>query len=116
MLLILPDARLTFDHRRPITSFQHLLDDYRNGTGEDDLTHLEEILALHDLSRDPQARGPEEFRSRSLRNLENRALHQHIFDAALLQQIFRYFQVRSVYTDEAPPFHVIALGTIGGRS
>ena len=116
VLLVLPDARLTFDHRRPVTSFQHLLDDYRNGTGEDDFTHLKEILALHDLSRDPQAHGAEDFRARSLRNIENRALHQHVFDAASLQELFRHFHIKPLYADEAPPFHVIALGTIGGRS
>jgi SAM-dependent methyltransferase len=112
VLLVLPDSRSTFDHRRPITSFEHLLDDYRHDRGEDDLTHLEEIFALHDLSRDPEARTAEEFRARSRRNLDNRALHHHIFNAALLRQVFNYFGIRSLYADMAPPFHLIALGVL----
>jgi SAM-dependent methyltransferase len=116
LLLVLPDARRTFDHRRPVTSFSHLLDDYRNNTGEDDLTHLEEIMALHDLSRDPAAGSPEEYRARSLKNLENRALHQHVFDPGLIKQVFRHFEIRLRYADATPPFHLIALGTTAGRN
>jgi len=110
LLLILPDARFTFDHRLPVTSFDHLLEDYQNDIGEDDHTHLEEILALHDLSQDPQAGSAESFRARSLRNIENRALHQHIFDAALLRRIFHYFNITPLCAKTAPPTHVIALG------
>ncbi len=111
MLLILPDARFTFDHRRPVASFEHLMGDFRDGKGEDDLTHLDEILALHDLDRDPGALGAENFRARSLRNRENRALHQHVFDASLVEQILHHFGIRPLYADTAPPFHLIALGT-----
>ena len=110
ILLILPDSRFTFDHRRPVTSFEHLIDDYRKDKGEDDLTHLDEILALHDLARDPGAIGVENFRARSLRNRENRALHQHVFEAALVQQILHHFGLRPLYAD-TPPFHIIALCT-----
>jgi SAM-dependent methyltransferase len=113
VLLLLPNSRFTFDHRRPVTSFQHLLDDYRNDTAEDDLTHLAEILSLHDLSRDPQAGSAENFRARSLRNVENRGLHQHVFDVALLRQIFRHFSINPLCAEIAPPNHIIALGTLG---
>jgi SAM-dependent methyltransferase len=115
LLLVLPDPRLTFDHRRPITSFQHLLDDYQKNTGEDDLSHVEEILALHDLAQDPAAQGPENFRERSLRNFELRALHHHLFDAELVRQIFHRYKIKLHYTDVAPPFHLIALGTTATR-
>jgi SAM-dependent methyltransferase len=40
LLIIVPDKRYTFDHLRPITSFNHLLGDYEQNMGEDDLTHL----------------------------------------------------------------------------
>jgi hypothetical protein len=54
-------------------------DDFQSGTSEADLTHLEEILSLHDLSRDPGGGTPEHFRQRSLKNAEVRALHHHVF-------------------------------------
>jgi len=108
---VVPDARMTFDHRRGTTPFAHLRDDHQRGVGEDDLTHLDEILALHDLSMDPGAGDPTAFRARSLRNAENRALHQHVFDARLVDQVLGHVGIRVCYTDAAPPFHIIALGT-----
>ncbi|MBS1504915.1 MAG: class I SAM-dependent methyltransferase, partial [Bacteroidetes bacterium] len=47
LVLVLPDKRYTFDHRRPVTKFEHLLQDFQNKTAENDLTHLEEIISLH---------------------------------------------------------------------
>ena len=99
ILLILPNKESNFDYRRPVTSFEHLLDDYKNQTGEDDLTHLEEILALHDLSRDPPAGDAMHFRERSLKNFENRCLHHHVFDGPLIQRMFEYFGVHLVRSD-----------------
>jgi len=54
--------------------------DYANNVGEDDLTHLPEILALHDLSRDEAAGTPEQFHQRCLDNISKRAIHHHVFD------------------------------------
>ena len=55
LLLILPKKDENFDHRRPVTKFEHLLEDYKNKMTEHDLTHLEEILEMHDLAKDPAA-------------------------------------------------------------
>ena len=44
ILLIVPQREGTFDHRRPVTKLEHLRADARELTGEDDLTHLPEIL------------------------------------------------------------------------
>ncbi len=110
LLLLLPDQRFTFDHRRPVTAFEHLLDDYRENKGEDDMTHLDEILALHDLARDAGAGDAENFRERSLRNFANRGLHQHVFNAQLIERLLGYFGVQQIYADVAPPHHLIALG------
>lgn len=52
-LLVLPHRDGSFDHRRPVTSITHWLDGYANARGENDMTHFAEILALHDLRRDP---------------------------------------------------------------
>jgi SAM-dependent methyltransferase len=111
VMLILPKKESNFDHLRPVTLFEHLLDDYKNQTGEDDLTHLEEILALHDLSKDPPAGDPEQFRERSLKNFENRCLHQHVFDAPLIQRMFEHFGVQLLRADTTRT-DCLALGTI----
>ena len=85
--LVLPKKELTFDHRRPITSFETLKDKFQRNVGEDDLSSLPEILELHDLEMDKPAGTPEQFKERSLKNFENRCLHHHVFDINLLIQV-----------------------------
>jgi SAM-dependent methyltransferase len=109
MIVILPHYRYTFDHRRQPTPVSHMLEDYERDIGEQDETHLNEILDLHDLSRDPPAGTPQQFRARSLLNIENRCLHHHVFDennscglleaAGLDVEILRFID----------PFHIVML-------
>jgi len=75
IVLVLPNKDSNFDHNRSITSFEHLLEDFNNNTTEDDLTHFEEILSLHDLTLDPLAGDFEQFKQRSINNIQNRCLH-----------------------------------------
>jgi SAM-dependent methyltransferase len=98
MLIVLPNRKYTFDHNRPVTKFSHLLDDYKANTAEDDLTHLEEILKLHDLNKDKLAGSFENFRKRGLQNFEKRSLHHHVYDIALLKEIFDFFNVDVIMT------------------
>jgi SAM-dependent methyltransferase len=100
LLLLLPRKESNFDHNRTVTSFEHFLEDYRNSISENDLTHLSEILELHDLSRDPSAGSFEQFKARSLQNFSNRGLHHHIFDLDLIKLIFQHFDIELVQADE----------------
>jgi SAM-dependent methyltransferase len=52
--LILAHPQYTFDWRRPVTILDHMKNDYVADMPESDLTHLDEILSLHDLSRDSE--------------------------------------------------------------
>ena len=94
ILLVLPFKESNFDHKRKYTTFDHLLLDYTNNTKEDDLTHLPEILELHDLSLDKEAGDFENFKKRSLENFANRCLHHHVFSAETLTQMFEYFNLK----------------------
>ena len=93
LLIVAPNKELNFDHKRETNTFAHLLADYRSNTGEDDLTHLDEIMELHDLGQDPLAGSREQFYERSLKNHENRCLHHHIFDMKLLEEIYDFFNL-----------------------
>ncbi|MFC2099078.1 class I SAM-dependent methyltransferase [Bacteroidota bacterium] len=93
LLLVLPYKNSNFDHNRNITSMDHLLEDFNNNISEEDLTHLDEILTLHDLSMDPPAGDFDNFKKRSINNYQNRCLHHHVFDMNLLEQIFKYFKI-----------------------
>lgn len=110
ILLILPDKRVTFDQNRPVTIFEHLLDDLKKDVDETDLTHLDEILELHDLSRDLAAGTEGQFKERSLSNYQNRCLHHHVFDFELLRKIYKYNNVKVIDTSFERPNHQIILG------
>jgi SAM-dependent methyltransferase len=112
LVLILPQPGATFDHRRPVTPFEHLLDDERAGTGEDDLTHLPEILELHDLERDPGAGTRPQFEQRSRQVLEFRALHHHVFDEDLVAKALAHVGFEIAGTEVQPPFHLTAVARL----
>lgn len=108
IVVVLPRKESNFDHARAVTTFEHLKNDYENNIAEDDLTHLGEILELHDLKRDPHAGSLENFRERSLNNLENRCLHHHVFDIDLLKEIFRFIKMDVLLSNSSPSDHFIA--------
>lgn len=107
LLLIVPHKDGTFDHLRPVTSMEHIVGDYSCRTQEDDLTHLEEILDLHDLARDPEAGDFNAFQSRSKRNAEMRGLHHHVFDTRLAANIIDYMGLRILSVEFLGPCHIL---------
>lgn len=113
LVLLLPDKRHTFDHKRPVTPFAHLLDDFIAGTGEGDLTHLPEILALHDLKRDPEAGDMAAFKSRSMQNFETRCLHHHVFDVRLAVLLLEHVGLTVMATEEVRPHHLLLVAQNG---
>jgi SAM-dependent methyltransferase len=80
ILLIIPHKEATFDHKRDVTTLNHLKEDFENNIDEKDLKHLSEILKLHDYDLHNPTGDMESFKERSLQNYENRCLHQHVFD------------------------------------
>jgi hypothetical protein len=111
LLLILPHKDGTFDWRRKTTSLPHMIEDYEKGVGEEDLTHLTEILDLHDLSKDEAAGTKEQFYQRCLANHTNRAMHHHVFDTMGALRLISQagFQIRRV--NNLRPYHIIVLAT-----
>ena len=115
---ILPHKDRTFDHRRPVTTMEHLLADFNAGMTEDDLTHMPEILALHDLERDPEAGDSRAFKARSMRNFENRCFHHHVFDTPLAVRLIDYMDMQIQAVEQIQPFHILILAQkmIKGKS
>ncbi len=107
LLLILPHKDGTFDHTRPTTTLKHLINDANDQIKEDDLSHLDEILKLHDLKLDPRAGGFESFKKRSLINIENRCLHHHCFNTELAIQLINHVNLQIISVDVALPYHII---------
>ena len=109
LVLLVPHKEGTFDHKRPATTLEHLIEDFQQNTQEDDLTHLEEILELHDLERDLGAGDFENFKRRSEVNIENRCLHHHAFDSPLVAQMVSHLGLKIHSMEAVLPFHVIAV-------
>lgn len=112
-IIVLPHHCCTFDHRRKTTDVAHILEDYYRGAGEDDMTHLEEILSLHDLSMDPEAGTRQEFVSRSLKNLEFRCLHHHVFDQQNATGLLEASGLKVESVEFANPYHIVMLAHSG---
>ena len=91
LLIVVPRKDSNFDHKRKDTTFAHLLEDYNCKVNENDLSHLPEILEMHDVSMDVGVQSIEEFEERSMKNLDNRCLHHHVFNESLLIDIFNYW-------------------------
>lgn len=110
LLIVVPHPAFTFDHNRSITEFSHLLEDYRNQVGEDDETHVAEIIEKHDLKMDIPAGNLASFTERCKNNFQNRCLHQHVFDFSLLTGIFDFLQIETIRKDFIKPYHQVILG------
>ncbi len=100
IVLVLPKKDNNFDHKRSVSNFDHILEDFKNNTSEKDLSHLDEILSLHDFSRDSGIQDLDSFKERSLNNFENRALHHHVYDLKLLNQMIEFLGKEVIYENE----------------
>ena len=90
LLTVAPHKEGCADHRRPTTSLEHLERNEREGAGEDDMTHADEVIELHDLARDPAAGDAVAHRARTLANPATRAMHHHVFTTrSLLRMLDR---------------------------
>jgi len=112
MIIVLPHPKFTFDNKRAITKFSHLLEDYKKDIQENDLTHLEEVVEMHDYSMTPDIVDKDFMKARSLKNYENRCLHHHVFDVALMKEIFQHFEIELLSSDFEKPFHLIVYGRV----
>jgi len=109
LVLLLPDKDRTFDHRRPVTTMEHLVADFDAGMTEDDLSHMPEILSLHDLELDPEAGDPAAFKARCLRNAENRCFHHHVFDTRLAVRLIDHVGLQILAAETILPMHILVV-------
>lgn len=109
IIIILPHYRYTFDHRRPLTTLEHMLEDWRNGVGEDDRTHIEEMSSLLDFSR---TRGtPETLLPQLADNFNSRCVHHHVFDEANSRALLEQSGLEVLSLEFVRPFNIVSLCT-----
>ena len=111
LILVLPDKEFTFDHKRPYTTFKHLLQDFNKNVTEDDYTHFEEVIQLHDTSKDPGIKNQAELKARVERNFENRCVHHHVFEQSVIKELLEHCGLQVTYQQKGLPFHLITIAT-----
>jgi SAM-dependent methyltransferase len=116
IILVLPHKDGTFDWKRPTTTLDHMKDDFDRGVDERDLTHLPEILELHDLSRDLLAGDFASFKARSLENFENRCLHHHTFTTLSAATLLNHVRVKIVSVQAFGPHNIVIVAQKGQRA
>jgi SAM-dependent methyltransferase len=109
LLLVAPHKVGTFDHRRPTTTLEHMLGDLDRGTTEDDLTHLDETLTLHDRKRDVRV-DPHDFELHRRDNVTHRVLHHHVFTTPSLLQLLDAAGLQLLAVEVRYPHDIYVLG------
>lgn len=100
--IVVPDKRYTFDYKRPVTKLDHIRDDFINSVGEDDMTHLEEVLKLTDEESTIHNAHPNqnfnkvEFEAYCRDNFNNRGMHHHVFDLELLTSLAKEVDLKII--------------------
>jgi len=110
LLLVVPDGLRSFDRKRPVTKLSHLLDDFSRDMGEEDLTHLEESVALHEIDRTPEYQSREDFRAWLSKNVENRRMHHHVFDRKLVVDMVSTSGFKVLASETTVPWNIVVFG------
>ena len=105
ILSIIPDYRFCFDRNRPLTTIEHLLEDYKNDIGEDDKTHIEEQKKLHDWT----CGGHKEFYELCENNHKTRVVHHHTFTPETVNQLYIESGLKSLMTFKHDSLNIVNL-------
>jgi SAM-dependent methyltransferase len=114
LVLVLPHLENTFDHRRPVTTLEHIEADFARSTGEDDATHVEEFVKLCDLRRVPDRLSRRAFEQRTRDSVANRTLHHHVFDTDLAVRLLDRAGYQPLWFETALPFHIVLVARANG--
>jgi SAM-dependent methyltransferase len=109
MLIVAPHMQGTFDHRRALTTLTHIVDDFERGVQEDDMTHLEETLRLHDRTRDVST-SDATWEQMRRDNPATRTLHHHTFTTPSLLALLDHAGLELVACETRFPHDIYVLG------
>jgi SAM-dependent methyltransferase len=104
LLQVIPHGETTFDRNRPITTLEHLIDDFRRDVAEDDTEHYSEVRALS-----AQDYSEHWFSQAHL----HRGIHHHVFNTASAVALFKYMGLSVIGLAAVQPHHIMILGRKG---
>jgi 2-polyprenyl-3-methyl-5-hydroxy-6-metoxy-1,4-benzoquinol methylase len=108
ILSIVPDYQYCFDRKRPLTTMEHLIEDYNFNMGEDDTTHIQEQKDLHDWSYG----GHHQFYELCEINHLTRVVHHHTFDIELVEEMFDYCGFKKVLSFKHDELNIVNLSKL----
>lgn len=109
ILIILPSMNHTFDWKRNLTELSHIINDYENNMQENDDTHFEEIIKMHDVERDTTVSSYEEHVRRTKDNFNSRIVHHHTFNMNLLISLLEYCTFEIIDTQFIAPYNLVVI-------
>ena len=95
---------------RPLTTLEHMVADFQAGTTEDDLTHVDEFIALHDSARNVAGTSGPEFEASLRDNFNTRLLHHHTFTTLSLIDLLGHAGVQVLAAETRLPHDIYVLG------
>ncbi len=112
LVIVLPFKATTFDNARPFTRFDHLIADYKNNVDETDTTHFEEIINLHDGSKELDYKGQDELSERLAKNEKIRCAHHHVFDEKTVVEMLNYVGFKVIKQETLHQFNLVTLAEL----
>jgi len=105
ILSIIPDYRYCFDRKRPLTTIEHLIEDYINNIGENDNTHIDEQKKLHDWSYG----GHKDFYQLCDINEKTRVVHHHTFTPESFEQLINECGLKTIMSFKHDDLNIVNL-------
>ncbi len=95
--IVVPDKRYTWDKARPLTSVNHMLDDFKQGTTDCDATHVDDFVygidwkevmpETNEADVDSQRKVHSEHFKKQVRQGEEINIHFHVFDPVNFREL-----------------------------
>lgn len=96
LFMAIPDKEKTFDRDRPVTPFEHLVEDFENGAERSREAHYREFVRLAEGATGAESRCTEsEFETRARALMEqNYSIHFHVWDREAMMAMILAAQAR----------------------
>lgn len=105
VLSIIPDYRFCFDRNRPLTSIDHIIQDFENNVLENDITHIDEQKKLHDWTYG----GHKNFYELCDINEKTRVVHHHTFTPETVETLFNKIGLKTIITFKHDDLNIVNL-------
>lgn len=101
ILSVIPNKATTFDHRRQLTSLQHLIGDYESKRTDIDWHHVLEFLRERDVDRDVVYKGDRQAHFKHVSEAPKFNVHVHVFDLPLVYVMHEFAGFKTLGCFEA---------------